>query len=167
MSLPDAQPIAVSRRIEATPDVLFAMLADPTLHPALDGSGMLREALSTGRIHGVGDTFTMTMHNEEMGQYEITNHVVEFELDRRIAWTPVLTGASREEDQPDIGDRNHHVWAFELSPADTTSTLVTESYDCSRSPEWLRKAVRNGERWRQSMNNTLDNLDKAAASTRT
>jgi tetratricopeptide (TPR) repeat protein len=54
------------------------------------------------------------MHNEEMGGYEITNHVVDYQPSRRIAWEPVLT-ASRPDDQADIGDRSHHQWIYELS----------------------------------------------------
>jgi hypothetical protein len=42
---------------------------------------------------------------------------------------------------------------------DTASTLVTETYDCSRAPEWLRKAVKGGARWVASMTATLEKLD--------
>jgi hypothetical protein len=36
--------------------------------------------------------------------------------------------------------------------------LVTETYDCSRAPAWLRQAVRGGDRWVPSMTATLDKL---------
>ena len=49
---------------------------------------MLRES-SGGVISGVGDVFTMKMHNDEMGDYEMANHVVEYEPNRRIGWEPV------------------------------------------------------------------------------
>jgi hypothetical protein len=78
---------------------------------------------------------------------------------RQIGWEPALKAASREEDQEAIGDRAEHRWAFDLTPVDASSTLVTETYDCSRAPAWLRKAVRGGERWRESMTITLEKLD--------
>jgi len=37
--------------------------------------------------------------------------------------------------------------------------LPARTYDCSRAPDWLRKAVRGGERWRASMTLTLEKLD--------
>jgi hypothetical protein len=37
---------------------------------------MLREG-SGGVISAVGDVFTMTMHNDEMGDYEMANYVVD------------------------------------------------------------------------------------------
>jgi hypothetical protein len=39
------------------------------------------------------------------------------------------------------------------------STVVRETYDCSRSPAWLRKAVKDGTRWIGSMTATLEKLD--------
>lgn len=151
-------PVSVSRRIEVPAEKLFDVLAHPASHPLIDGSGMLREG-SGGVISGVGDVFTMKMHNDEMGDYEMANHVVEYEPNRRIGWEPVLQAASRPEDQVDIGDRSEHRWAFELTPLDAASTLVTETYDCSRAPQWLRKAVKGGTRWTASMTTTLEKLD--------
>lgn len=154
------QPVSVSRRIGAPADVLFAVLADPARHPSIDGSGMVEQALTTSVISRPGDTFTMRMHNDEMGRYEITNHVVDYQPGRRIAWEPVLTAASRPEDQADIGDRGHHQWIYELTPDGPGATIVTETYDCTRAPEWLRRAVKNGQRWAAAMTVTLDKLDQ-------
>ncbi len=158
MSDDTRQPVSVSRTIGAPADKLFDFLAHPANHPLIDGSGMLREG-SSGAISGVGDVFTMKMHNDEMGDYEMSNYVVEFEPGRRLTWEPVLKAASRPEDQGDIGDRSEHRWSFELTPLDAASTLVTETYDCSRAPAWLRKAVKGGTRWTASMTVTLEKLD--------
>ena len=160
MSAENGRPVSVSRRIEAPAEELFAVLADPARHPGIDGSGMLREAGGNPVISGVGDSFAVRMNNAEMGDYEVTNHVVEFQRNRRIGWEPVLTAASREEDQADIGDRAEHRWSYELAPGGDGATIVTETYDCTRAPDWLRKAVRNGERWVQSMSTTLEKLDR-------
>jgi uncharacterized protein YndB with AHSA1/START domain len=163
MTAESCTPVSVSRQIQAPAEELFEVLADPARHPGIDGSGMLRQAGRGPVISGVGDTFTMSMHNAEMGDYEITNHVVEFEPHRRIGWEPVLSAASREEDQADIGDRSEVRWTFELTQAGADTTIVTETYDCTRAPEWLRKAVKNGERWRASMTTTLEKLDQQCA----
>lgn len=153
------QPVSVSRTIQAPAEKLFGLLAHSANHPIIDGSGMLREAPSDVVLSRVGDVFTMTMHNDEMGDYEMSNHVVEYELNRRIGWEPVLAAASRPEDQDDIGECAHHRWSYELTPIDSGSTLVVETYDCVRSPEWLRKAVKGGTRWTSSMTATLEKLD--------
>jgi hypothetical protein len=152
-------PVAVSRKISAPAEKLFGILARPASHPLIDGSGMLREATSDAVLTGVGDVFTMRMHNDEMGDYEMSNYVVQYQLNRQIGWEPALKAATREEDKEAIGDRAEHRWAFDLTPVDAGSTLVTETYDCSRAPAWLRKAVRGGERWRESMTITLEKLD--------
>jgi len=156
------QPVSVSRQIGAPAAKLFGFLAHPPNHPLIDGSGMLREA-SGGVIGGVGDVFTMKMHNDEMGDYEMANHVVEYQPNRRIGWEPVLKAATRPEDQAEIGDRSEHRWTYDLTPLGPHTTLVTETYDCSRAPEWLRKAVKGGARWTGSMTATLEKLDALTA----
>jgi hypothetical protein len=163
MTADSRQPVSVSRRIEAPAEELFEVLARPARHPGIDGSGMLKQAGGDCVISGVGDTFTMSMHNAEMGDYEITNHVVEFRRNRLIGWEPVLSAASRAEDAADIGERGGHRWIYELTPAGPGATIVTETYDCSRAPEWLRRAVRNGDRWVASMTATLEKLDQQCA----
>jgi uncharacterized protein YndB with AHSA1/START domain len=153
------QPVSVSRTIEAPAERLFGVLTHSANHPLIDGSGMLREAPSDVVLSRVGDVFAMRMHNDEMGDYEMSNYVVEYELNRRIGWEPVLTAASREEDQADLGDRGEQRWSYELTPMGPGSTVVTEIYDCGRSPEWLRRAVKGGTRWIPSMTTTLEKLD--------
>lgn len=154
-----SEPVSVSRRIEAPAALVFAILADPARHPEIDGSGMLREATDGRPVRGVGDTFGMRMHNDEMGDYEMLNHVVQYEQDRRIGWEPVLSRAGRQEDEADVGERSGHRWSYLLTP-DGQGTVVTQTYDCSVAPDWLKKAVREGERWRSSMTRTLENLSE-------
>jgi uncharacterized protein YndB with AHSA1/START domain len=161
MSQADA--ISVSRKIPASPDVVFALLSDPTKHPEIDGSGMLRSATSNGAITGVGDAFTMRMHNDEMGDYEMINHVVEYEPNRRIAWEPVLFRAGRPADDEDVGVRAGHRWIYQLEPLSSDVTLVTESYDCSDAPAWLQKAVQGGKRWQASMEASLQKIEHRCA----
>lgn len=127
----DGAPVSVSRRIQASPEAIFAVLVDPRLHPEIDGSGMVRAAVTPAKISKLGDEFFMSMHNEEMGDYEMLSRVVEFEPDRRIGWEPALSRASRPEDEDAVGDFAHHVWAYDLVQDGAGGTLVTETYDCS------------------------------------
>jgi uncharacterized protein YndB with AHSA1/START domain len=157
------EPIAVSRTIDAPAEVIFSYLADPAHHPEIDGSGMLRAGDPSHMLSGVGDAFDMKMCNDEMGDYEITNHVVEFEQVRKIVWEPVLKSASRAEDQAAVGDRAGHRWGFELTPLGADATTVTEIFDCSQAPEWLQKVLDGGNRWVQSMTITLEKLDATIA----
>jgi hypothetical protein len=59
------KPVAVSRRISAPARDIFQLLADPGRHPDLDGSGMLREAVSRAIVAGVGDVFVMKMYRRD------------------------------------------------------------------------------------------------------
>jgi hypothetical protein len=157
------EPVSVSRRIPAPGAVVFAVLADPTRHPDIDGSGMLMRAVWRPPVARVGDTFTMLMRNDEMGYYEMTNYVVEYVGGERIGWEPSLTNASRAEDQDGIGSRNQVRWSYELTPDGPDGTLVTETYDCTRSPDWLRRAVKGGHRWVAAMTATLEKLERECA----
>lgn len=143
--------VTVSRRIEAPPETIFAVLAEPARHLDMDGSGMLRGTSFAGLITGPGDVFVMAMHYGPIGDYEMDNRVVAFEESRRIGWAPEA-GAGH----PDHGtDRAcwGHTWTFDLQP-DRAGTLVSETWDCSAAdvPE-------DGEHWIPSMSSTLQRLD--------
>lgn len=161
-----SEPVSVSKEISASADSVFAWLAQPARHPDFDGSGMLQHATSGDVITGVGDTFIMRMHNDEMGDYEMINHVVEFEVGRRIGWEPALLPAGRGEDEGEVGERAGHRWLYQLEPLGREATLVTESYDCSHAPEWLQKAVKGGQRWEVAMTTSLERLDRLCSSSR-
>ncbi len=156
----DRAPVRVSRRIEAPADQIFELLADPRRHTELDGSGMLRGAVSDETITRVGDAFEMRMHLDEIGDYVMRNYVVEFDPPRRIGWEPSPGDAVASEDglYP-IGVPAGHRWSFELTPDGAGATIVTEIFDCSSAPEDLREATRHGESWIDSMTDTLVRLD--------
>lgn len=156
--------VSVTRRIPAPAARIFAILTDPARHCEIDGSGMLREAVDPRRVGGVGDAFAIAMHNDEMGDYEMTNDVVEYEQDSRIAWQPKITGATREEDIAAIGQSANQRWGYTLVPDGAEATLVTETFDCRESPAWLQKAVRGGQRWTDAMTASLERLEAASVS---
>jgi hypothetical protein len=144
--------------------VIFQLLADPARHTELDGSGMLRGAVTTAPVTGVGDVFVMSMYFKALGDYEMNNHVVEFEPGRRIGWEPEAgrghPGAATEEGGGRWGQR----WSYELVPDGPGATIVTETYDCSRAPAEARAGMDDGAVWTGVMARTLERLDAACTS---
>ena len=157
----DYQPIAASRRIGAPASVIFPILADPGRHHELDGSGMVRGVVSGTTISAVGDVFVMHMYFDELGDYQMINHVVEYQPDRRIGWEPEA-GRGHPNAEPDAerparwGQR----WTFKLTPDGPDATVVTEIFDCSQVPEDQRADIDNGNIWVESMHQTLERLDR-------
>ncbi|WP_433801691.1 SRPBCC family protein [Actinomycetospora sp. CA-084318] len=106
--------------IDAPPSEVFDVLADPRRHGEFDGSGTVRSAIKGPDRLSLGSSFGMSM---KLGvPYTISNTVVEFEQDRRIAWRHM----------------GHHRWRYELTPVDG-GTQVTETFDWSdsRAPLFL------------------------------
>lgn len=115
MSSPETRITTASRAVNATPDRIFEMIADPARQPAWDGNDNLADAAPGQRVHAVGDVFATTL---TMGAVR-ENHVVEFVEGRRIAWKPAEPG------QAPVG----HLWRWELEPIDEQRTSVTHTYD--------------------------------------
>jgi uncharacterized protein YndB with AHSA1/START domain len=149
----ECKPVLVSRRIEAPAADIFKLLADPERHPEFDGSEMLRPGASNKVIVGVGDVFVTKMYFAAMGDYEMHNRIVVFEQDRCIAWEP---------GNPELA-RNGSRCRFDLAPDGPNATVVTETYDCTDSPEEVRDAVDNGNAWLTGMTKTLERLDMLCA----
>lgn len=153
----DVAPVSVSRRIPAGSEAIFAVLTDPNRHQEIDGSGMLRGAIDPSPVTALGDVFAMKMHHSEIGNYEMNNTVVEFEHGRVIAWEP-----SRRDDAD--AEPWHYRWRYELTPSDEGGTVVTESFDYSRSPAELREATKDGTCWIDPMTDTLERLERICTS---
>ncbi|MEV4414373.1 SRPBCC family protein [Catellatospora sp. NPDC049609] len=155
-----SEPVAVSRRIAAPAAAIFAILADPRRHTDLDGSGMLRGAASDGVVAAAGDVFVMRMYHPPHGDYEMNNHVVEYELNRRIGWEPEA-GRGHPDTAPGstAQARWGHRWTYELTPDGPGATVVTQRYDCSQAPEDEQASMEGGRIWVESMTETLKRLD--------
>lgn len=113
--------VSATRNVPMEPARLFAVLCDPGRHAALDGSDMVRRAVTSDRITKVGDVFRMVVYHPAVGEYQTDNHVVEFEPLRKIAW------ATSAVDAEPAGWR----WIWELGDEGGT-TEVTHTYDWSR-----------------------------------
>ena len=116
--------VSVSRQIAAPADVIFDILADPSRHAEIDGSGTVRGSKDDQpeRLE-LGSRFGMKM--KIVVPYDMRSTVVEFEEDRLIAWAHF----------------GKHRWRYELEPNDD-GTLVTETFDwsTSKAPVVLEKA---------------------------
>jgi uncharacterized protein YndB with AHSA1/START domain len=146
--------VSVSRRIAAPAEAIFEVLSTPGRHQDYDGSTMLR-GTDSGRVSGVGDSFVMNMYFLPLGgDYSMINHVVEFELNRLIAWEPENGPGHPEFGAPNArwGQR----WRFELAPDGPGATLVTETWDGTRIPVG---DAEDGRQWTRSMEQTLERLD--------
>src|ERR1700733_1987015 len=155
--------VSVSRRIEAPAERLFALLTDSTNHPLIDGSGMVREPAPAGTMAGIGARFLMNMHHQEMGDYQMRNEVVEYQAGQRLVWEPVRVEEAAGPQQEEVmADSGRYRWGFELSPEGPGATMVTETFDCTRSPDDLRKATKEGEGWRDAMTASLARLELLA-----
>lgn len=147
------EPVTVSRRINAPADAIFEILSDPRRHTDLDGSDMLRGALTDTVVTGPGDVFVLKMYFAPIGDYEMANQVVEYERNRRIVWEPRRS----DIDEASWG----HRWGFEFTPDGAQATIVTETFDCARWPERERvEDLDNGRIWIEAMTKTLQRLDE-------
>jgi hypothetical protein len=131
--------VTVRHRIAATPEAIFAVVAHPEGHVAIDGSGMLVAAPDAQSVTAVGDTFIMDMDREPLGdiplgKYTVRNTVTAFEPGRLIEWT---IGAV---DQPPLG----HLYGFVLHEVSPGVTEVEHYCDWTnfdadmkaRVPQW-------------------------------
>jgi uncharacterized protein YndB with AHSA1/START domain len=148
--------VSVSRVIAAPAARIFELLADASKHPVIDGSGTVKEATGSSEPLRQGSTFGMKMR---IGvPYQMVNHVIEFEQDRRIAWQPRMRGPL----SPIVGGR---IWRYVLEPlGDGATTRVTESWDLSQ--DTLRAFLKRGpmpEKTRENMTKTLDRIAEVLA----
>jgi uncharacterized protein YndB with AHSA1/START domain len=116
--------VTASREIAASADKIFELIADPSQQPRWDGNDNLAEARTGQRVQSVGDVFTTTLTSGS----DRTNHVVEFEEGRLIAWRPSEPGM----------EPPGHLWRWQLEPVDDGRTLVTHTYDWSRLTDEMR-----------------------------
>ncbi len=103
----------------------------------------------------------MNMHHDELGDYQMHNEVVEYEAGR--CWCGSRPGWKSRPGRAGSHRRSAwYRWGFEFVPDGPGATMVTETFDCSRSPEELREAVREGEGWRDAMTASLVKLELLA-----
>lgn len=109
--------------IDAPAAKIFNIIANPSLHPKIDGSNSVK-ALNFGPDRlSLGAKFGMHM---KIGiKYKISNTVVEFKENELIGWRHL----------------GRWVWRYELRALSPNQTEVTESFDGRPSPvQWWLNA---------------------------
>ena len=108
--------------INAPAAKIFDVIANPRMHPVIDGSNTVRSVIKSDDRLSLGSKFGMNM---EVGvKYRITNTVVEFEENKLIAWRHL----------------GRWIWRYELKEVTPNQTVVIESFDGSKTPLnlWLK-----------------------------
>ena len=140
--------------VNAPAETVFAVLADPTTHQAIDGTGWVRESLDGKPLTDVGQVFRMAMYHDNFGgmHYEMANRVEVFEPPRAIAWLP---GQGADDTNLEFGG---WIWRYDLEPLGDDRTEVTLTYDWSAVPQALREHIEFPPFDRQHLDNSLKHL---------
>lgn len=125
----------VTHTIAASPEQIFAVLADPTRHRNTEPGDWVRDAVDTGPITAAGQMFAMNMYLTEAGGDYVTYNLVNvFDQPRAIGWMPGI-----------LDDAGNHTpggwsWRYDLAP-NGDRTDVTLTYDWSATPQEFRDRV--------------------------
>ena len=123
--------------IDVPAQAIFAVLADPAKHAAIDGTGWVREPVDSQPLTAAGQVFRLAMYhaNHPDGNYHVANRVQVFDPPGVISWEPGY----------DAGDGSLRfggwIWRYDLAPAGPSETKVTLSYDWSAVPGFLRQHI--------------------------
>ncbi|WP_290062020.1 polyketide cyclase [Amycolatopsis solani] len=132
--MPDHENVRATLTLTVPAERVFAVLADPVAHAAIDGTGWVREPVDPAPLTGVGQLFRMDMFHgsRPVGDYQVVNRVEVFDAPRAIGW---VTGGWKDDGEPEFGG---WVWRYDLTPVGESATEVTLSYDWSAVPQYIR-----------------------------
>jgi uncharacterized protein YndB with AHSA1/START domain len=152
--------VTATTTIAAPAETVFAVLADPTTHAAIDGTGWVRESLDGRPLTKPGQIFRIAMYhdNHPDGHYEMANKVVVLDPPRAIAWEPGQRVAGADELQ--FGG---WTWRYDLAPVNESETRVTLTYDWSAVPPFLREHIQFPPFAIEHLDNSLRHLATLAA----
>ena len=147
--------VTASRTIEAAPETVFAVLADPSAHAGIDGTGWVAGSLDGDRITATGQVFRMAMYHENHPDkdYKIANRVEVCEEPRAIAWKPGT-------ESPETGELSFGgwIWRYDLEAAGPSRTNVTLTYDWSAVPPHIREYIQFPPFEQAHLDNSLRHL---------
>lgn len=153
--------VSAATTIDAAPDAVFAVLADPTKHADIDGTGWVSEALDRVRIAAVGQVFRMGMYhaNHPDKNYATANLVEVYDPPWVIAWKPGTAS-------PDTGELRFGgwIWRYDLAATGPSRTTVTLTYDWSEVAPDVREYLRFPPFPHDHLDNSLRHLADLVAS---
>ena len=129
--------VSTTTVIHAPAEAIFAVLADPAQHAAIDGTGWVGESVDDSVLTAAGQVFRMSMYhpNHPDGTYQMANRIRVFDPPSIISWEPGNEAADGTVSFPGW------IWRYDVSPAGRSSTTVTLSYDWSAVPEAIRQHI--------------------------
>jgi hypothetical protein len=135
IGMADEESVSATAIIDAPAEVIFAILADPGRHAAIDGTGWVRESLDGNPLTEAGQVFRVAMYhpNHPDGNYRMANQIQVFEPPRAISWKP---GQDTDDGGLSFGG---WLWRYDLVSARPSGTRVTLSYDWSAVPDIVRE----------------------------
>jgi uncharacterized protein YndB with AHSA1/START domain len=146
--------------IPAPAETVFDVLADPTTHAAIDGTGWVREALDSAPMTDVGQIFRVDMYhdNHPAKNYQMANKVVACDRPALIAWEPGQDAA---------GDGNLSfggwIWRYDIDSVGPSEARVTLTYDWSGVAPELREHIQFPPFDPAHLDNSLKHLSDLAA----
>jgi hypothetical protein len=146
--------------IPASAEAVFGVLADPTTHEVIDGTGWVRESLDGESLTHTDQIFRIAMYhdNHPNKNYEMANKVVVFDRPHAIAWQPGQDAA---------GDGNLSfggwIWRYDIREAGSSEADVTLTYDWSAVPPELREHIGFPPFDAAHLENSLTHLSDLAA----
>lgn len=116
---------------------VFEVLADPTAHAAIDGTGWVQASVDQAPLTAVGQIFRMDMHHADHpdGDYQVVNKVVVLDAPQVIGW---LTGYQKGDGELVFGG---WIWRYDLVALGPSETGVTLTYDWSAVPQSAREYI--------------------------
>lgn len=129
--------ISATLVVNASAEAIFAVLADPREHAAIDGTGWVRESLDGEQLTEAGQVFRVSMYhpNHPDRNYEMSNRVRAFDPPRTISWEP---GYEAGDGTLNFGG---WIWRYDLRASRPLETSVTLSYDWSAVPDSTRARI--------------------------
>lgn len=132
--------LVATRTIAAAPELVFALLADPSRHHETEPGDWVRESVEAepAPITAVGQTFAVKMYLDKLGgDYAMVNRVTDLVPGRTIAWAPGMLGRSGRVSE------GGHIWRYDLEPAGE-GTAVTLTYDWREMSQATRDWMPSG-----------------------
>jgi len=156
----DQENVSATLTIAVPAAAVFAVLADPSAHASIDGTGWVQEAVDQAPLTEAGQIFRMGMYHpgHPDGNYQVANKVQVLDPPRAIGWRP---GTDAK------GDGNLEfggwIWRYDLTPLGPSATEVTLTYDWSAVPQYIREYLQFPPFGPEHLTNSLDHLAELAA----
>jgi len=155
----DAETMIATTTIGTSTSRVFDVLADPSTHAAIDGTGWVRGPIEDEPLERAGQVFQMHMYhaNHPDKHYEMANQVEVFDRPTAISWKP-------GQFSPDTGELGFGgwTWRYDLAPRGPNETEVTLTYDWSAVPADLRAEIQFPPFEQQHLDNSLRHLARLA-----